>query len=102
MCIRDRNYREPFFLVEPTLTLTGIPNGLEIRVRKGRHTLVYENSVSNNSFSYTYNQVGSKVRVTVGGIADDGTAYERLSFDLVLAGSDQTIPLDFSLNPSYQ
>ncbi len=85
-----------------TLSFTGIPNGLEGRVKKGAVSLFHEQSITGNTFTYTYNFSGvEKVTVTIGGVADDSLAYERQTLQIELAGGDVTIPLSFELNPSY-
>ena len=85
-----------------TVTFTGIPNGLEGRVRKGAFSIFFEASITGNQFvhSYTYG-VDEEVTITIGGVADDSISYERQIFKITLTGGDARIPLSFSPNPSY-
>jgi hypothetical protein len=85
-----------------TLTFTGLPNGIEARVRKGAVSLAHTQTITGNAFAYTYNySAGQVVTATFGGIADDGFSYVRQSLSLTLANTPQTIPLNFDIDPSY-
>lgn len=85
-----------------TLTFTGIPDGLEARIRKGAVSLAHAQSVTGGTFSYVYEYAaGEKITATFGGVDTGGTAYERLTLTLTLSNANQTIPLDFELDPSY-
>lgn len=85
-----------------TLTFTGIPEGLEARVRKGAVSLAHNASVTGGSFAYSYNYTaGEVVTATFGGLDTGGNAYERLTLSITLSNSNQTIPLEFELDPSY-
>lgn len=86
-----------------TVSLSGIPDGLEARIRRGSHTLDHVQSVIGGTYAYSYSYTpGQQVRVSIGGVASDGRAYVRQTFNLDLAPSNQTIPLTFELDPSYQ
>ena len=86
-----------------TLTFTGVPNGLEGRVRVGSISLFAVASITGNQFQYSYDaaDAGDVVTVSIGGVADDNNAYERIRRDITLSIDSQTIPLAFDLNPSY-
>jgi hypothetical protein len=84
------------------LTFTGIPEGLEARVKKGSTSLAYDSSVVGN-FVYQYPFVpNSVIDVTIGGVGNNGLAYERQNLKITLPNTSSTIPLQFSLNPSYE
>lgn len=86
-----------------TLTFTGIPNGLEGRVRVGSISLYAESSIVGSTFQYSYDaaDAGKTITVTIGGVADDGLAYDRVNREFTLEANSQTVPLAFDLNPSY-
>jgi hypothetical protein len=85
-----------------TLTFTGIPSGLEARIKRGSLSIAADANVTSGSYIYTYNYVaGEKVTATFGGVGTSGTAYERVTLEIDLTNSDQTIPLDFNINDSY-
>ena len=86
-----------------TVTFTGIPDGLEARIRRGSVNLAHEQNVIGGSYAYTYQyQAGRKMTVTIGGVAANGAAYERRDIIVTHSPVDTSIPLDFSLDDSYQ
>lgn len=85
-----------------TVSFSGIPNGLEARIKKGTFTLFHISSITGESFDYAYNYLNDEnVVVTIGGVADDGFSYERQTFSLILTNTPRDVPLEFSINPSY-
>lgn len=79
------------------LTLTDIPAGAEVRIRRGSHTLAHVNDVNSGSFTYEWSE------------ADGGRAKAQLSlpgytFDEVifnLGTEDQVVPVNWTFDPSY-
>jgi len=89
-----------------TLTVTGIPNGLEARLRLGAVTLPgqYIPSVTGNQAIFSVDAAvyaGRTATLTIGGVADDLQAYERQDIQIEIPNQDQSIPLGFLVNPSY-
>jgi len=89
-----------------TLTITGIPNGLEARLRLGAVTLPgqYISSVAGNQGVFSVDAAkyaGRIATLTIGGVADDLQAYERQDISIEIPNQDQLIPLGFFINPSY-
>ena len=89
-----------------TLTITGVPNGLEARLRLGSVTIPgqYVASVTGNQAVFSLDAAayaGRTAILTVGGVADDTIAYERQDIPLEVPTVDQTIPVGFLINPSY-
>ena len=82
---------------------SGIPAGLEGRVRRGSISLYHVQNITGGTFTYNFTSgSGKPVTVTFGGVGDDGIAYERQELKLTLPATDLTIPLSFTPNPSYQ
>ena len=85
------------------LTLTGIPDGLEAVIKRGSVRLQPPEIVTGQTFVFDYEYSGQDipVDVTIGGVADDGNAYERQTLPLALKAVDQVVPTNFQLNQSY-
>lgn len=82
-----------------SLSFTGIPSGVEYRLRQGSYTLQHEQDVVSGTttpFSYEYTaDFPVTVSFTGAGIIDSQT------FSLPLSNADQIIPVVFKPNPSY-
>lgn len=90
--------------VQVSITITDIPAGLEGRFRQGAFTLVHDADIQTGSLSYAYPASEGQDRpitVSIGGVADSGTAYERNEIQLLLSSNSQTIPFNILINPSY-
>lgn len=89
--------------VQSQLSITGVPAGLEARFRQGAYTLLELPDIQNGEavYAYIYEGVDRPVTISIGGVADDGTAYERREIKLNLTVNNQAIPFEIILNPSY-
>lgn len=89
-----------------TITITNIPVGLEVRVRKGAYTLAYDGNVTSGTFVYGHQgrPIGLEIPIviTVGGVGDDGTPYERRDIEAEETNVDQVFRFEQSINPSYE
>jgi len=89
------------------INFTGIPEGLEFRLRLGTKTLAYSNEVIGGTYTFVYSAsesdspVGRTVTITSGGTANDGTHYAPLEILYLLPNSDVSNELIFNINPSY-
>lgn len=84
------------------IEITGIPVGLEARFKRGSYTLQHDPNITTSKASYSYTYSARRpIEVSVGGVADDGTPYERNSFKLYQESYDQSIPFSILVNPSY-
>ena len=85
------------------ITITGIPDGLEARARRGSVSLSHQQSVTGGSFVYTYQYSGDiPVTISIGGVDNLGAAYQRRQLQLLERSFDQVIPFDAELHPSYK
>jgi len=90
-------YSFPFIARPVAITLNGLPDGIEVRIRRGRQTVAYEPSVSGGSFVYEYDFANRiPVKITIG-----GAGWVRQELPIFLEATDQTIPLVFEPDPSY-
>jgi len=80
-----------------TLTFTGLPDGVEVRVRRGVQTLAHDQNITGGSFSYEYLFAASvPVSVTIGGVG-----WVRIELTVDLENFDQVVPLSFEPDPPY-
>lgn len=83
-------------IISLSVTFTGIPDGLEARIKQGSRSLDHSQNITGGSYSYPYATPGELVQVSIG-----GAGYVRRTLDLILPASSQTIPLEFAPDPSY-
>jgi hypothetical protein len=79
------------------LTLTDLPNGVEVRLRQGSVSLDHVQNVTGNQYQYSYPYAGDE-RVT---ISAGGSGYERREMSYVLTANNATIPFELNPSPSY-
>ena len=87
-----------------SITITDIPAGLEGRARRGSVTLLHTQNITTGTFTYTYEYLADRpVQITIGGVADDDTPYERVPLTFIEKPTDQSISLTalLAINPSY-
>lgn len=83
--------------LQPQLTLTGLPEGAEVRITQGSFTLATSGYVSGGSYSYLYDYNGdTTVTVSVNLPGHDPTV-----FNWVLTNSVTSLPISLSPSPSY-
>tara|TARA_R110000868_G_scaffold36278_10_gene128877 strand:+ start:704 stop:2284 length:1581 start_codon:yes stop_codon:yes gene_type:complete len=88
--------------VTTQVTITGIPVGLEGRVRRGVVSLYHVQNITTGSFVYSYTgSAGKPFDLVIGGVSDAGDAYERNPLVLSEDGVAVTIPFTTTINPSY-
>ena len=80
-----------------TITFTGVPDGVETRIRQGSFTIFHEQDATGGTVSYTYTHTGDEL-VTV---LFSGSGYVSKRLKLTLSSVDQTLPLVFEIDPSY-
>jgi hypothetical protein len=81
----------------PSITVTNIPSGAEIRFRQGSYTLNYGSNITSGSYTYTFDYVQDSPVTIVVTLA--GYVIDPLSATLSL--SNQSIPLVYTPDPSY-
>ncbi len=81
-----------------TLTLTGLLNGIEVRIRQGSYTIQHTQDVTGNQVSYSYSYV-SDIPVSVSFTGAGIIQSKKLVF--TLGSTDQTSLVTFELDPSY-
>ncbi len=81
-----------------TLTLTGLPNGIEVRIRQGSYTIQHTQDVTGNQVSYSYTYVTDKI-VSISFTGAGIIQSKKLVF--TLGNIDQTSLVTFELDPSY-
>ncbi len=82
-----------------SITFTGLPSGVEFRLRQGSYTLAHEQNVTNGTtiaYSYEYTADRAAVASFIG-----SDIIETQSFGVVLGGANQVIPVIFKTDPSY-
>jgi hypothetical protein len=88
--------------VTTSVTITGVPVGLEGRVRRGVVSLYHVQNITTGSFIYSYTgSAGKPFDLVIGGVSDAGDAYERNPLVLSEDGVAVTIPFTTTINPSY-
>ena len=81
-----------------SLTLTGLSDGIEVRIRQGSHTLQHTQDVSGGQVVYTYTYTGDEyVTVSFSGAG----IIQSKTLKLVLSNVDQTSLVTFVNDPSY-
>ena len=83
---------------QKTLTLTGLPDDIEVRIRQGSHTLQHTQNVSGGQVTYSYSYTGDEL-VTVS-FSGAGIIQSK-TIQLTLGNSDQTSLITFQNDPSY-
>ena len=82
-----------------TLTLTGLPVGIEVRIRQGSFTIEHWQDVLSGQISYSYTYSSDK-KVT---ISFSGAGItESFTLPFVLGSQDQTSLITFNNDPSFQ
>lgn len=80
------------------LTLVGLPDGVEVRIRRGSKTISHAQDVAGGAYSYIYDYGSESVPIKVQ-FSLAGFIFEDLS--LALGSVNQTIPVIWSPDPSY-
>ncbi|NQZ53196.1 MAG: hypothetical protein HRT93_02970 [Piscirickettsiaceae bacterium] len=79
------------------LTITNLPDGVEVRIRQGSYTISSVQNVTGGQHIYAYNYVGdTKVKITVG-----GSGWVRQSIDYVISSTDKELLFNLEPDPSY-
>ncbi len=82
-----------------TLTLIGLPNGIEVRIRQGSYTIQHTQDVTGNQVSYNYTYVPNK-KVTIS-FSGAGIIQSK-TVDIILPAASQSSLITFGKDPSYQ
>lgn len=82
-----------------TLTLTGLIDGIEVRIRQGSHTLQHTQDVAGGEVGYTYTYVANK-KVTIS-FSGAGIIQSKI-ISLVLPAVNQSTLVTFENDPSYK
>ena len=83
---------------QKTLTLTELPTGIEVRLRQGSFTLFHTQDVATGEIAYPY-AYSADIPITAS-FSGAGIIQSK-TLRLVLRSYDQTIPIDFDIDPSY-
>ena len=82
-----------------TLTLTGLPIGIEVRIRQGSFTIEHWQDVTTGFVSYPYTYTSDKnVTISFSGAG----ITESFTLPFVLGSQDQTSLITFNNDPSFQ
>lgn len=82
-----------------TITLIGLPDGIEVRFRQGSHTIQHTQNVTGGQVSYTYAYVAD-TRMTIS-FSGAGIIQSK-TLDIILPSANQTSLVTFTNDPSYQ
>jgi hypothetical protein len=83
-------------LISPSITVSGIPEGAEIRIRQGSYTLTYQTNVQGGNYTYLYDSTDAPATISV---IKPGLVIEPIQF--ILSATNQTASVVYSLDPSY-
>jgi len=82
---------------QKSLTFTDLPDGVEVRIRQGSHSIFHVASASGGSEAYTYTYTSDTiVTISVG-----GSGYIREELTYILKNSDASLSFPLEPNPSY-
>lgn len=84
------------------INVTNIPDGCEVRFRVGSESKQHTASVIGGSVSYSYTFSNrDPLVITIGGVGDNGVAYEREEIKTLEEDFDQSFQYKANINPSY-